>query len=109
MDVVTNSGLGMVGFLIGNIAFSRVGHWVVALHQIANDPTATAKVGKFASVTLLSAGPWFLVAVGVFAYFVYPQPWSTPIFVGALVAVLFFSALTLHFARKARHAKANAT
>jgi hypothetical protein len=109
MDVLTTIGLGMIGFLIGNLAFSRVGHWVVALHQIAKDDSVTAKTGKIASVTLLSAGPWFVVAVAVFAYFVHSESWSTPIFIGAFVAIAFFSALAVHFARKARHAKADAT
>ncbi len=109
MDLLASIGLGMIGFLIGNIAFSRVGHWIVALHQIAKDEGG-AKTSKFASAMLLSAGPWFLVAVGVFAYFIYPQPWSTPIFVGALIAVVFFSAFSVHLARKAAgQAKVNPT
>jgi hypothetical protein len=77
MDLLASIGLGMIGFLIGNIAFSRAGHWIVSLHQISKDEGG-AKVGKFASVTLLSAGPWFLIALAVSAYFIYPQPWSLP-------------------------------
>jgi hypothetical protein len=85
MGVLANIGLGMSGFLIGNVAFSRVGHWVVAVHQIAKDQSGEPKSGRIVSATLLSAGPWFLVATGVFGYFVQSQSWAPPILIGALL------------------------
>jgi hypothetical protein len=110
MDIFLNVGLGMVGFLIGNLLFARVVSWLAAIHEIAKDPNGNSKAGRFASATLLSSGPWFAVAAGIFAYYIRASSWAVWIYLGAITAVAFFSVLGLYFARKAnQRGRANAS
>jgi hypothetical protein len=101
MDIFVNVGLGMVGFLIGNLLFARVVSWLAAIHEITKDPSESSRAGRFVSVTLLSSGPWFMVAAGVFAYYIRASSWAVWVYVGAITAIVFFCALGLYYARKA--------
>jgi hypothetical protein len=109
MDAIVDFGLGMVGFLIGNLLFAKIGRWAVAIYEVTRDPGGGSKGGRLANVTLLSSGPWFAIAVGIFAYYAHAQTWVVPIFVGAVIAIGLFSAIGVYFAWKHRkRAKANA-
>ena len=109
MDILVNVGLGMVGFLFGNLLFAKVGRWLATIYEIAKDPNENARVGRFASATLLSSGPWFALAAGIFAYYIRAASWAVWIYIGAVLAIAFFSAIGLHFARKAnQRRRANA-
>jgi hypothetical protein len=97
-------GVGMIGFFLGNLLFSAVGRWIATLYTIAKDRTkagARSKNWKIASVTLLSSGPWMLVVVPFFAYHVHSKTWAMWLFAGVFTSILFFSVVTIHFARKA--------
>ena len=108
MDVVVNILLGMVGFLIGNLLFSGIGHWVAAVYEIWKDDVE-AKPGRIVSVTLLSSGPWFVVVVAFVAYYIHSQPWALWIAIGAVTAIILFTGLGVYFARRsAQRGKANA-
>ena len=109
MDVFVNIGLGMVGFLIGNLLFARVVSWLAAIYEVTKDPNEKSRASRFASVTLLSSGPWFVVAAGVFAYYIRASSWAVWIYVGAITAIAFFSSLSLYLTRKAsQRRRANA-
>jgi hypothetical protein len=102
MDVITTIFLGIIGFLIGNLLFSKVGMWIATIYEIAKDPGKDSKGARLASATFLSSGPWFLLVTGVFAAFVHSKSWATPILVGGAMAIVFFSIFAVYLARKAR-------
>jgi len=98
----------MIGFLIGNVLFARVGAWIATIYEIAKDQGLGSKGIRLASAALLSDGPWFLIATGIFAAYVHSESWATPIFAGAVVAIAFFSAFTAYLARKAARKREDA-
>ena len=100
MEVLATLGLGMVGFLIGNLLFSNVGVWIATLYEVAKSPDEGARGVRLASAALLASGPWFLAASAVFAVYVRAEPWAPPLFAGAAGAIVFFGALTWYLARK---------
>jgi hypothetical protein len=100
MTILVNVGLAMIGFLVGNMLFAKVGESIVTIHGIAKDDEGS-KAPRIAFAALLSAGPWFLVASGRFAFYVHSKPWAIWIFVGKACAIVFFSAFSLYLARKA--------
>ncbi len=109
MDILVNVGLGMIGFVIGNLLFARVVSWLAAIYETAKDPNEESRVSRFVSATLLSSGPWFAVAAGIFAYYIRAASWAVWIYVGVITAIVFFCAMTLYLTRKAnQRVKANA-
>jgi hypothetical protein len=102
MDTAAAIGLGLIGFFVGNLLFSKVIVWAATICEIVKDGSATPKAARLAAATLLGAGPWFLIVATMFAYFVRAEWWATPLFIGAASALVFFSLLTVHFALKAR-------
>jgi hypothetical protein len=111
VNPILTLAIGTFGFVVGNLLFAAVGRWIAGVYTIVKDPTkagARAKHWKVASVTLFSSGPWMLVAVGFFAYHVQSKPWAMPLFIGLATAILFFSAITIHFWRKALQRQKNA-
>jgi len=108
MDLLLPIALVVVGFVTGTLVFSRVGRWVVTLYELLKDRTearVSSRVGKLVSVSLLSSGPWILILVTVFAYYVISKPWATWLFAGFSAAIVVFGLLTIHFARKATSAR----
>jgi hypothetical protein len=108
MDVLTTIGLGMIGFLVGNLLFSKVGMWIATIYAIAKDGAESSKGARLASATFLSAGPWFLVATAMFAVYVHSKSWAPPIFAGAVIAITFFSLFAVYLVRKARREREHA-
>src|SRR5689334_10594060 len=98
MSVIANLGLGMVGFMIGNLLFLSGARWVLAI--AAAKKSADAPRAAIASATLLHAGPWVIVAVGIFAAYIRSEPWARPIYVGAVTAALFFGVIAIIVQRK---------
>ena len=109
MDIFVNVGIGMAGFMIGSLLFAKVGRWLATVYESAKDPNAKSKAGRFASATLLSSGPWFAIAAGMFAYYIHALSWAIWIYVGAGIAVVLFSCIAFYLARKASQSeRANA-
>lgn len=102
MEALATLGLGMIGFLIGNLLFSNVGVWIGTIYEVAKAPDEGSKGVKLASAAFLASGPWFLAATALFAIYVRSESWAAPIFVGAMIAIAFFSVLTWYLARKRR-------
>jgi hypothetical protein len=101
MELLAMIGLGMIGFLLGNLLFSRVGVWIATIYAIAKDQSEGSKSARLASVILLSDGPWFLIATAIFAVYLRSESWATPIFFGAVIAIAVFSLVTAYYWRKA--------
>ena len=102
MNSIAELGLGMAGFLIGNLVFSKIARWLATIHAISKSQDPSPKAVQIASATLLNSGPWFAIAVGVFAYYAHSKAWALPIFIGAVVALLYVIGLGLYVARKIR-------
>ena len=102
MEIFVNVGLGMAGFMIGNLLFAKVGRWLATVYEIAKDPSENSKAGRFASATFLSSGPWFAIAAGMFAYYIHARSWAVWIYVGAAAAIVFFIAIAVYLARAGR-------
>ena len=108
MNVVAEFGLGIVGFFVGNLLFSKVGRWLATIYSIARanpQPDGVSKAGQIASASVLNSGPWFAVAYIVFAYYIRSEAWALPIFVGTMVALVLFAALGLYMVRKFKRRK----
>jgi hypothetical protein len=95
MSVFASIGLGLVGFAIGNLLFSRVGRWLYTLFE-------TREKGARVSLLLLHDAPWLLIASAALAYYGSSQPWALPIYIGAAVAICIFGGLTLFLSKKSR-------
>jgi hypothetical protein len=108
MDLLATIGFGMIGFLIGNLLFSKVGMWIATIYEIAKNHSEGSKAARLASAIFLSAGPWFLIATAMFAVYVHSESWAPPIFVGALIAITFFSVFSAYLIRKARQKREHA-
>jgi uncharacterized BrkB/YihY/UPF0761 family membrane protein len=108
MEVLAIIGLGMIGFLIGNLLFSKLGMWMATIYEIAKDQGEASRGVRLASATFLSAGPWFLIATVIFAVYVRSESWATPIFVGAVIAITFFSLFAVYLTKKAARRREDA-
>jgi hypothetical protein len=94
------------GLFLGTLAFSRVGHWILGIYTAFKGTAASTK-SKTASLTIaivLASGPWVLVALALLAFYIRAQPWAVWSFSGFGLALVYFAALSIHLARKARHA-----
>jgi hypothetical protein len=108
MNVIAEFGLGMAGFLLGNLLFSKVGRWLATIYSIAKaeaQPGSASKAGRIASASMFHSGPWFAMAYAVFAYYVHSKIWAVPIFVGTIVAIVLFTVLGLYMVRKLKRQK----
>jgi MFS family permease len=108
MDLIVTALLGLIGFVIGNFLFSSVGVWIGTIYEIAKDPNKESKAVRLVSATFLSSGLWFLIVTVALAAFVRSQSWSTPIFIGAVAAIIFFSLFTAYYVRKSKAQRGNA-
>jgi hypothetical protein len=102
MNPVISLAVAFVGFLVGALLFARVGRWLVSIHEVVKDQTADAKVARLAAAALLSSGPWLLIVVLVLGYYFASQSWAMWAFGGLCGAIVFFSLLSVHLARKAK-------
>jgi hypothetical protein len=107
VDLLTNIGLLMVGFLIGNLIVSRVALWVGAVLEILESSSQGWRMAVAAS--LFIDGPWMLLVFGVFAYFVRSEPWAPWLIGGAVAALAFFGSFTFIIIRKQRRANPGRT
>jgi hypothetical protein len=98
-------GIGLLGFIAGQILFVGVLRWLATVYELVKDPTnagSRGKSGRIALATVFGSGPWLLgVAIGG-VYFMHAEPYAIPLFVGATLAIVVFASITLHFASKAR-------
>src|SRR6185436_6468096 len=96
-------GIGFVGFFAGMMLFTSVVRWVGTVYEIINDPTRAGSRGKglrVALATVLGSGPWLLVVAIGGAYFIRAESWAPPLIVGAIIAVVFLSGLSIWVARR---------
>jgi len=101
--------LALVGFFVGTLLFARVGRWVVSIYEVVRDKAGASnspKSARLAAAALLNAGPWMLLVALLLAYHVAPEPWAVWLFGGVCAAVVFFSLVSIYFARKAKSSSA---
>jgi len=109
VSVFANLGIGFLGFIAGQLLFTGVLRWGATIYELAKDPTRAGSRGKGARIalaSLLGSGPWLLVVAFGGAYFVHAEPYATPLFIGAALAIAFLGSITLHFAWKTRAQRA---
>ena len=100
MDPLTIAAVLMAGLFTGNLLFSAVLHWVAASAELLR--SSPGKWSLVAAASLFNSGPWLLVIVGTFAYYVHSESWAMWFFAGAGIAVSFFLAITVVFGLKQR-------
>jgi hypothetical protein len=96
-------GIGVGGFIVGQLVFVGAMRWFATVYEIAKDPTnagAGGKAGRIAIASVFGSGPWLIAAAAWVAYFVHDEPYALPLFVGELLAFAFFVAITLYFTSK---------
>ena len=100
--------VGMIGFSLGALLVAKIGRWLVTVYNIAREQPSEgdrSKGARLASGTVLSSGPWLIVAGGFFAYHVHSEAWAVWFLGGVVAAVVVFGFLGLHQARKASRTK----
>ena len=112
MEPFFSVGVAFAGFLLGTVAFSRIGHWLVGIHSAVKARRGShsgAERAALASAVFLASGPWLLVALLILAFGVSSLLWSLWLFGGFGASILFFGGVTVYLAHKsARTAKQNA-
>jgi hypothetical protein len=93
LDLLTNIGLLMAGFFLGNLISSRVALWIGLILEILESSSQGWRMAVAAS--LFTDGPWMLLVFGVFAYFVRSEPWAPWLVGGAVAALAFFGGFAL--------------
>jgi hypothetical protein len=104
MHLLLSFGLVLAGFILGTFLFSRGGHWLLGIFAVIKSRRASGApplAARLAAATLLASGPWLFIAVGAFAFYVRGQSWAIWLFGGVCVALIYFSGLSVHLARKA--------
>ena len=87
-----------LGFFAGQVVFLGVMRWVATVYAIAMNPSEAGSGGKglnIAMVSVFGSGPWLLVAALGGAFFVRNEPYATPLFIGAAIAIVSMSSLAL--------------
>src|SRR5207245_9321426 len=102
MNAVVSVAVAFAGFVIGAFLFARIGRWLGCIYEVGKDQTEGAKGARLATAAFLSSGPWLLIVVLVVGYNVASESWAIWAFGGLFGAILFFSLLSVHLARKAR-------
>lgn len=103
MSFFASYAIGFLGFIAGMLLFTGVMRWIATLYEIAKDPSTAGKEGKglrIALATAFGSGPWLLVAAIGGIYFTYTEPYGTALFIGAILAIIFFGGITLYYASK---------
>jgi hypothetical protein len=87
---------GFLGFFAGQVVFVGVMRWTVTIYELARAPADAPSQGKGLSIamaTIFGSGPWLLIATVGGAFFVRNEPYATPLFIGAAIAIVLMSSL----------------
>jgi len=90
---ITNIGVLIIGFFIGNLVFSRAVLWIGLVLEILESSPQGWRMAVAAS--LFTDGPWILLLFVLFSYFVRSEPWAPWLIGGAVAALAFFSIFTV--------------
>jgi hypothetical protein len=107
MEPLVPFGIAFAGFVLGALAFSRIGHWLVGVHgalKARRDSHFRGAKAALASAVLLASGPWLLVALATLAVGVAGHAWAPWLYLGFGASVLFFGGITAYFACKSARA-----
>ncbi|QJR09248.1 hypothetical protein DSM104443_00285 [Usitatibacter rugosus] len=105
MSIIEIFGFGFAGFFAGLMLFNGVLRWVGTVLVLANDTTNAGSKGKgvrIATATVFGSGFWLLVVAIGGAYFIHAEPYSTPLFVGAALAIIQLGIVVGQFVLKKR-------
>ena len=100
MDPLPIAAVIFGGLFAGNLLFNAVLRWVATSAELLR--SSPGKWSLVAAASLFNSGPWLLVIVGAFAYFVHSEPWAMWFFAGVGIAVSFFLTFTVVFGLKQR-------
>ncbi len=100
MDPLAIVAVLIAGLFAGNLLYIAVLRWVATSAELLR--SSPGKWSLVAAASLFNSGPWLLVVVFTFAYYVHSEPWAMWFFAGAGVAVSFFLTITVVFGLKQR-------
>ncbi|HEX4333553.1 MAG TPA: hypothetical protein VH040_15550 [Usitatibacter sp.] len=81
------------GFMAAHILVSFVSTWARAIVEIRRESAPSRRWTMIAFTSLFNAGPWALVAAGIFVYFEYSARWFPWFLAGVATVVLFYAVL----------------
>jgi cobalamin synthase len=106
MDTILELSAPVWGFFAGTFLFARVGRWIEAMAVAARGPVDEASTkSKVAAAALLHSGPWLVVAMAYFAYYVLAHR-HAPAWVWFFVGVVAAARSAAYVDRVLRGAKA---
>ena len=93
----------------GNVFAMVMVHWVRAILEVktsrATDSSKGALLGSILAASLLNAGPWTLLVVGYFAFYISSKHWASSFFAGAGASIAFMTVLVAITMAKLKRAK----
>ena len=104
MDALNNVTVLFAGMFAGHLLVIAVIRWVGASAELLR--SSPGKWRLVAAASLFNSGPWLLVVLSTFAYYVHSEPWAVWFFAGAGVTVSFFLTVAVVFGLKQREVQA---
>ena len=96
------------GMVAGAILVSALSRWARVISEARRTEPLAHRWRRVALVSLLSSGPWVLVAFGIFTYYEHSAPWVPWFFGGVVVWVVYVAVLISIVWRKHRNKARNA-
>jgi hypothetical protein len=94
----------VAGLFAGNLVSIGVVRWIATSAELLHSSPQGWRMAAAAS--LFNSGPWLVVVVSVFAYYVHSEAWAPWFFAGLGGALLLFGGIIVIFTVKHRHAEA---
>jgi hypothetical protein len=92
MDILWGILLVSWGVILGVTITSMVMRWVLLVAETLKSPTPHPK-RTAVLISLFHAGPWTLVVVGLFVYFVHSKAWAQLLGAGMLIWAVIFAVI----------------
>ncbi len=83
--------VALAGFFAGNIVLAVLWHWIRAALDVHRTGDPGHRWRRVALTSLFNAGPWMLVAAGIFVYYVRDESWAPWFFAGAIAWIAFMA------------------
>jgi hypothetical protein len=96
------------GFLAGHVLVALVSTWIRAILEVLRGRELSRSWGIVVASSIFNAGPWALLAAGIFTYYEISAPWAPWFFGSAVAWILFMSIVALRIAAIQRNRKRGA-
>jgi hypothetical protein len=98
------------GFLAGHVLVALVSTWIRAVIEVLRGRELSHSWGIVVASSLFNAGPWALLAAGIFTYYEISEAWAPWFFGSAAAWMLFMGIVAVRIAtiQKNRKRGANA-